>query len=482
MNPINEYVTLKGQQKISVSEILRVTSFDVYQTDIHYDICSELARRRGSDLVEQRLLTNIYALKSNLARSATALSAYVLNANLPVVELCVNSKLLSLLSSEIKGTSVIKRWSRPEPDYVHKSHLILLLAKAAAHRFFRLISSRPVADDVLVRGWVEVTSKMYENEMRRGVVLIYPFALNIFRQLKFIAYCKKNKLRYQLAGIPYPVIKIIKQFLARVPSDRILMQAEIVANRAHAKELSSRKPAVVFTSDEYETGAFLLYEELVASGVHIVNTAHGVGQYCPYICYTEFRVISDSQSGFYRERNPSIKYDVMPISERQIPGIDSYQLSKDKPLAFVLVHQPFEASALYAEDDAMRSLDNVLFDQSNLLSVRYFIKLHPNYRRGIFRRNNRDFKGDLIHEWKDLNSFRLIFITVNSTVFFDVRGLGPILVYGGATFDPSLYFPKPYLCIDEFNASEVLDSLISVESWNLASALHALKIVPAHDT
>lgn len=482
MKPQNEYIVLKDGRKISLPEIVRLSSFDIYQTSLHYNICIGLSRLRGSDLVEQRLLTNLYALKSHLVRSATALSAYVVNANSPVAELCVSSKLLSLLSPDIKGGSIIRRWHGPEPEYLNKSQVVLLLAKAVIHRLFRLIPSRTIASDVLVRGWVEVTSKMYENEMRQGVVLIYPFALNLVRQLKFIVFCSKKNIRYQFSGIPYSITKIITQLAAGVSTDKILLNAEIFANRKHSDELLRRKPTIIFTSDEFETGAFLLYEKLVTSGVCVVNTAHGVGQYCPYICYTEFRAISDSQSRFYEERNPLIKYSVMLTSKRRIPGMDLYNLSIGKPLAFVLVHQPFEASALYAEGDALRNLDDALFGASKALSVHYFVKLHPNYGDGIFRRNRSDFKGSPVYEWKNLNLFRLIFVTVNSTVFFDVRGLGPMLVYDGATFDPSLYFPKPYLSIDESNVSAVLKNLISIESWTHASAVHAGEAFKAHRT
>ena len=483
MKTKDEYILLKDGRKILLSDILRASPFDLYQTSLHYDICMELSKRRTTAVVEQQLLTNLYALKSRLVRSATALSVYISNCDSRVVEFCVSSKLLALLNPTLTKDSIIRDWRGKEPDYLDKSQGVLLLVKAIVHRVFRLMPRMPrrrVAHDVLVRGWVEVTSKMYENEVRQGIVLIYPFALNFLRQLKFVAWCSREKICFEFSGLPYSITKIAMQLVSGVPCDQILLNAERTANRQHGQELLRRKPKVIFTSDEFETGAFLLYERLVAAGVRVVNTAHGVGQYCPNICYSEFRVISDSQSRFYRVRNPLVKYSLLPTSNLRIDGVDHYKISRKKPLALVLVHQPFEASALHAEDNAMRFLDETLFAASRKYSVNYFVKMHPNHRTEIFRPNRSELKGQAVYEWRDLNKFRLIFVTVNSSVVLDVRGLGPVLVYAGASFYPSLYFPEPLLSINESNAESVLEWLMSAENWAHASAVHAGEAISAY--
>lgn len=476
----NQYIVLKNGKKIKISEILRLSSFDLYQTSLHYDICLGLSKRRASDMVEQRFLMNLYALKSSLVRSATALTAYIYNSNSPVAEFFICSKLLSILNPELTKDVIVHDWHGREPGYLNKSQGLLLLAKAVAHKLFRLmtqISQRRNGGEFLVRGWVEVTPKMYETEVRCGTVLIYPFALNLIRQVKFIAWCSKEKINYELAGLPYSITKIAAQLAVGVSCDLILLDAEKNANRLHGEELLLRQPKAIFTSDEFETAAFLLYEELLASGVRVVNTAHGVGQYCPHICYSEFRVISDSQGRFYKERNPLIKYSLLPASNSRIAGIDQYEMSLEKPLAFVLVHQPFAESGLIAEDIAMRNLDDALLAMSQKLSITYFVKMHPNSNTRFFRMHRNKLKGQAIYDWSDLNKFRLIFVTVNSSVALDVRGLGPALVYAGTSFEPSLYFPEPILCIDESTAESVLESLMSVENWARASAVHAGEMI-----
>jgi hypothetical protein len=480
MNLKNQYILLIDGEKIFLSEVLRLSSFDLYQTSLHFDVSQKLAKYCATDIVEQRLLTNLFALKSSLARSATALTAYIENSHLAVAEFCISSKLLSLLNPKLTKNSIVHDWSGKEPEYIDLSHGILLLLKAIAHNFFRLlsrVSRRHGARDILVRAWVEVTPKMYQNEVCQGIVLIYPFALNFKRQLKFIIWCSKCAIRYEFSGLPYSISKIFVQLVKKIPCYQILLSAEKNANLQHCEELLKQGPKSIFTSDEFEIGAFLLYEKLVATGVSVVNTAHGVGQYCPYICYSEFRVISNYQSLFYRERNSSVKYSLLPPSNLRVAGIDRYELSLSKPLAFVLVHQPFKESGLTAEDFAMNYLDETLCDVSRELSVNYFIKMHPNYSDGVFWKRKSIFKGQAVYKWSDVNDFRLVFITVNSSVVLDVRGLGPALVYAGATFAPSLYFPEPIFSINKSNAELVLKSLISIENWVQASSLHAGEMV-----
>jgi hypothetical protein len=303
--------------------------------------------------------------------------------------------------------------------------------------------------------------------------LIYPFALNWLRQAKFVYWCSKSSISYRLAGLPYSMTKIIFQLTTGLPCDLVCMNAEKYASLLHGEELLRMRPNVIFTSDEFEISSFCLYEKLLNVGVRVINTAHGVGQYSPNICYSEFRVISGSQMDFYRNRNPSISYVLLPISNSRLSGLDRYDMSVEKPLALVLVHQPFEESGLIAEDLAMRRMDEVLYSWSRKSLITYFVKMHPNFKAGLFGCSNNRLKGRIILNWNELSSYRLIFFTINSSVVLDARGLGPALVYDGPTFKPSLYFPEPIRYVNELTAEAILNNLIPIENWIGASVLHA---------
>jgi hypothetical protein len=137
----------------------------------------------------------------------------------------------------------------------------------------------------------------------------------------------------------------------------------------------------------------------------------------------------------------------------------------------VLIHQPFEASALKAEEAVQWVLDAELARLAHVLSLKYLIKMHPNSRK---QRNRVAFQGEAIYDWAILDEFRPIFVTINSTVFFDARGVAPVLVFDGPTFEPSLYFTPPIMTLNLQNAELVLRSLLSEDAWQQAAAFHAL--------
>lgn len=468
-----EHVVRADGVCVALDDIARETSFDLYQTDLHYQICRTLARQRGNDDVSRKVLENLYALKSDVARRATALVTYVDTSAVAIASIRVSPAVRSMLPPRWAERFHFENWDGPAGPYVAWNHVALLLAKAVLHRLFRLLMRKSDEAALIVRAWVEVTAAMYPAEIRSGRVLIYPFALNVRRQLKFVRWCHAERLNLSLAGLPYPLGSILADIMCRKPNDQILASAEIKANARHALELLGLAPRQLFTSDEFETASFVLYDSLVSSGVEVINTAHGVGNYCPNIVYSEFRVVTPSQQAFYSARHPSIRYTPLPTAHRQIKGLPHYQQARGKPVALVLVHQPFESSPLKAEESAQWALDNELQRIALTRCVEYRVKMHPNYhgpRDGV---GSRSLQGPPVFAWSDLSVFRPIFVTINSTVFFDCRGIGPMLVYAGLTFRPNLYFPEPFMPITLSDAEHVVSQLLPEDAWERAAAFHA---------
>jgi hypothetical protein len=469
--PNESRLVLIDGSEVSVAEIVRNCSFDLYQTELHYSICQKLAERRSDVVTEQKLLVNIYALKSGLVRTATAVALYVKSNRVTVKTAFLDEQIGELLEESLPGITIVKILEHRQP-YIERKYFLLFLAKAVAHRIFRLIH-RPQASEILVRAWVEVTEKMYPKEVRSGTLLIYPFALGLKRQIRFIHWCNSNGIRWRFCGLPYPLLSILWGWVSGQPYDRIVSRAELQANDAHGDELVRMRAQEIYTSDEFECGSFAMYEKAVESGIRVVNTAHGVGQYCPYVCYTEFRALSEFQASFYKSRNPGITYSVMSKKKMMSNGLGGYAESSENEVALVLIHQPFEETGLPAEQDAQLWLDSALAEMRLSLGVRYFIKMHPNNRARAGSAEGVQFRGESCYSWRDLNVFRPIFITVNSSAFFDVKGAGVILVYEAPTFMPELYFPEPFLRVGKATLREVISAHIPAENWTAAAAQHA---------
>ncbi len=457
-----------------MNDILRDTSFDLYQTDLHYEICRALAHRRSDDPVVRKVLENLFALKSNPARKATALVAYVQRAAVPVQALCLNPGVREVLPQGWSQGVRFEPWAGAAEPLIGWNHVGLLLAKALLHRLFRLFARRDKRRDTLVRAWVEVSAAMYPAEVREGLVLVYPFALNVMRQVRFLRWCRREGIRATLEGMPYSLPTIVAGLLRRQPNDLLLAEAEIRASAHHAQELLARCPRRLMTSDEFETASLVLHQPLLAAGVQVLNTAHGVGNYCPHIAYTEFRVLTPSQSNFYVKRNPDIRYEPLATVKRHIKGLSPYTSKRGKPLAIVLIHQPFEVSPLKAEEAVQWALDAELARLAQVLCLPYLIKMHPNSRNPRSGLVSRTFKGQELQDWAPLDGFRPIFVTINSTVFLDARGVAPVLAFAGPTFEPSLYFTPPIMTLTLQNAETVLRSLLTEDAWEQAAAFHAL--------
>jgi hypothetical protein len=482
-NTHTEFLITVDGRKVVIDEIMSTTSFDLYQTAEHYQICHSMAALRTDDPVVQQVLMNLFALKSHTARKATALSAFLRRAEITVASMCINPSVKAALPIELTKSIQLIEWDGTAEKLIAWNHIGLLLAKAVLHQLFRCLPTNVPHRPNLVRAWVDVSAKLYPEEIKNGLVLIYPFALNMLRQWRFISWCRKEGVHFRLAGMPYKIFRILFDIVIGRPNDLILAHAEIVANERHACELQDFSPQHIFTSDEFETGSFLLYRSLIKSGVKVVNTAHGIGNYCPNIAYTEFRVITSSQSDFYVQRNHNIHYKLLSNEGRVPRGLSHYTLSKGNPAAIILIHQSFELTQQIAEECVQLQIDAELERVSQVLGIKYIIKMHPNTRKVHSESEQVDFKGELVYEWSVLADFRPIFVTINSTAFLDVRGAGPALAFAGTTFDPSLYFGPSIMTFTLQNAESILKFFLQEDIWMKAASYHAKdsSVSPLHD-
>lgn len=468
-----EYILHSDGSFLALDDIIISSSFDLYQTAAHYEICHSIAQRRSADPTIQKVLENLYALKSNTVRKITALVAYLNRTEVPVSRLCVNPTVREMLPKHLTEGIQFTPWVGSAESLIGWNHVGLLLAKAVLHRLFRWLPSTGNYESTFVRAWVDSSASLYPSEIRQGTVLVYPFALNLIRQLQFLKWCRREGIKFRLIGLPYSPLKILVDIVARRPNDLILAYAEIAANKRHSKELLDLAPSRLLTSDEFETASIVLYQSLLTAGIEVINTAHGVGNYCPNIAYSEFRVITKAQRDFYMERNPNIRYTLVNSKIRRPKGLLPYAESIGKPVILVLIHQSFEVSPLRAEEFVQFQLDSELARLSKLFGVKYLIKIHPNSHNSRTVRGQRSFQGESIRDWSELVAFRPIFITINSTVFLDVRGVAPVLAFAGPTFDPFLYFTPPIMTFTLQDLESVLRGLLQEDVWLKAAAYYA---------
>ncbi|MEI8358389.1 MAG: hypothetical protein WCH13_07880, partial [Deltaproteobacteria bacterium] len=88
--------------------------------------------------------------------------------------------------------------------------------------------------------------------------------------------------------------------------------------------------------DEYEVGAVAAGARLRQGGAAYVNTAHGIGLYCPQVAYTRFDYLNDYQAAFYRRMGNPMALNKREKMNSRLP-FERNELEQADPLALVYV-------------------------------------------------------------------------------------------------------------------------------------------------
>lgn len=455
-----ERVELNDGSFISIVGLRERYSQDLYQSELFFNLCESLVQNRlvESEL-EVKVMVNLYALKSVRARDACALLYCLRACQDQISRIFVFDDIARLLSEHyplLKNVEIVGRYSG---SYVPAKYLLSCFSKVLAHKLFRLFSSPLVPSGRLVRGWVEVTEVMYRSKLSGSSLKIYPFAFGITRQLRFLYRCKAAKYDVSLAGLPYSLLAFLQALLSLKRRDEALVLLELNAYAAYSDELIRGGVKEVYTSDEFEIAGVVLYEALRQAGVKAINTAHGVGLYCPYVDYSEFFGFTKHQAEFYTRRCPGLNALTRSHSNSALCAVEAAG-SDELPPAIVLIDQNFEDFGCMSEADALRSTKSLLINYSEDRRVHFFVKVHPNSRAS----SAAWVMGKAVTDWGVVKDYRPVFITINSTALFDVQGSGPVLVYGGEGFFPEIYFGSDVVKYTLQSLFSQLDKLMHVQS------------------
>lgn len=456
-------VNLHDGRSISAKTLVRQFSADLYQTDVHYAVAAMLARSISSDSTIEPILNNLFSLKSNLVRQITATAYFVDNNSNQVADISY-PRDLELIFNELLGDFRQLVVERGPSVLVSAVTVRTVIVKAILHRIFRLFSRRYARGRSVIRSWVEVSSSMFHAEARNSQFRVFPFPLSASRQWHFIMSLRRSASDWSLDGLPYSFRNILLLALASREGRAVaIAKLEHDAFSQYANELILGGVSTLYTSDEFEIGALVAGKSLSAANVPHVNSAHGVGLYCPKVAYGTFRYLTASQADFYRKHNPEMRLEarqagaVLESSRRALPD--------DKaPLSIVYIHQNFgagqEAEAA-AQDQIIRAIASAL-PQFNASGV---LKLHPNSLAEAerFRSENPDFS--VMSDWDGLAGVRCIFVTINSTAYYEAIKVGPVLVYDGDSFFPSLYLDGNLLRFDLNSISARIEDLMPYAAW-----------------
>jgi len=432
-----EYVLLEDGRRFSLDELRSRYSLSIFQVEHFYAVCEFMAAREALSPIEHKALVNLYALKSSRIRNLAALAYFLQTEADSCKRVAVHEDGIEILQAFVPEQSHERVSLGPwRASYITRPTVLFIVFKVVLHRLFRLFDRASGPSRSMVRGWVDVTASMYGQEMADSRVRLYPFPYGVLRQWRFLRDCRRRGLDVALSGLPYGALKVLRMLLSWQPSARLVVAAEVQAYQRYASELLAQGVKRVYTSDEFEIAAVALYQTLLAQGVSVVNTAHGVGFYAPYVAYSEFRGVNFAQADFYRLRCPSLQPKVRAGKNTRL-GLGTVDEVRELPPSIVLIDQNFADFHCMAEAQALSRIRESLERLSVDCAVPLFVKVHPNSKDEQFERPGQAI---LARTWEMLAGFRPIFVTVNSTAWYDVQGYGPVLVCDERSFFPEIYF------------------------------------------
>lgn len=462
-----ERCLLADGSSVLIADIKCKLALSVFQTDLFYQICEFLARLHELDRLEHKVLVNLYALKSSRVKDIAALIYYVNEHRSDVIEIHALDDTIAVLRSLVAGERIVFQSIGEAPSsYIEKSFRLSIAMKIILNRLFRLVPTRVQISQSIVRGWVDVTEAMYPEEVLTSSLLLYPFPYGIARQFRFFRSVRRRGGDVRLAGLPYSLLGLWRLLSGGRAIDVHIVDIETSAYQRYAQELIRRGVRRVHTSDEFEVGAVAMYEPLIEAGVTVLNTAHGVGLYSPYVAYSEFKGVNAAQSAFYQQRCIELKSGLRKGKNTTLP-LATADACRSLPPAIVLVDQNFLAFNCTAEADALLETQRILEAFCASAKVPLFIKVHPNSSPTELSSGS-----EQIRTWAAINGFRPIFVTVNSTAFYDVQGYGPILVCDEPSFLPENCFGSDLLVYRYATLPAIIEVLMSESAWWSAASKH----------
>jgi len=466
--------------EVSLDQLSGEVSASLFQTDHHYALCAQVARAQVADEGVYKVLHNLLALKSRVLMGLTALLSEPQLGLEPPRQVLLSRAVVGAVGDTLAARGIEVVTLTHDTPLLPRSVAVAFFLKAVLHRLYRLVARPLLAGVPMVRAWVDVTDVMYGQLYERAQVRVFPFSYGLGRQFVYVRSLGRRGVRWSFDGVPFGVSDAVAALLSPGNSRHLrLARAEWKAYDRFGRELLRAGVNELYSSDEFEVGAVAAGERLRQGGAAYVNTAHGIGLYCPQVAYTRFEYLNDYQAAFYRSLGNPMALRRRDKMNSRLP-FERQELEQADPLAVVYVHQNFEAYNLPSERAAQDRIMRALSPLARSLGVQAVLKLHPNTPAARFRA---DLPADVrvAGRWDELRGLRPVFLTIYSTAYYELSLVAPVLVYRAPTYSPQVYLDGEF---ETFDLSDLAERIASLKDRAIWAALadrqrQSLQGVPA---
>jgi hypothetical protein len=447
----NNTIKLSGGSIIGINELGKNSSLKTVILQKTFLVLCEFVAFKyynfNKDSDSYKTLINSLFLKSNKLRTIASIIEF--NKLYDIEEVNFDIDLTDFNHFFTSKHIVFFGKTNANQQWINKSELVYSILKWLANKLYSIIyffsgkQAEKNKSNTVIRSWVDDAEKIYKAEFKTSIILIYPFLLNPLRGLRYIRNCFKNYKYPVLVGIPYNFIDLIRIIFSKgVSFDGALIEFENKAMVKHANLFKDFN--IIYTSDEYMVNSHVLHSILMQQSKKVINKAHGIGFYSPYVNYDEMHMYNENQINHYRTKNKSISYFILKESI-----IDSYIFTTAKKPAIVFIdHGNLEQYNLFYESKLQHETILFLIDFCKKLEYPLYIKFSPQTSSTGIDAVLKKYKYTLICSNVEKLSLEnnILFVNLFSTAYYDFSKYGKVLFIETDIFKPALMFGNDIEC------------------------------------
>lgn len=438
------YVELDSGERLSLAELRQAVPYSCFWSDIHLEVCHRLASHRDLASHLRAVYINLLFTKSDRAKQLTAMIELVRLRKLrvrAVVSDFIEPDFADLLGNEVE----IQLRTPTAPNLVDFRWCRRYCLKTLVHRLFRLFRRRNIRAKNVVRAWVDTTDSAYPIKAKTATLLIHPFSASLARQRRYVRRCRREGRDFSLMGLPYRISDIFRIAIKPSKRDMVLVEGEMHAFREGARELLAMGVEHVDTTDDFLVAACEMYRELMEHGVTCVNTSHGIGVYCPYVCYSHFSFYNDQQKLFYQRKG---RFETHGFREIIPPeAVIRAEPGSDYEPVIVYLDGPWrQVGKLYEARLGDQAIERIK-TACGALGLPFAIKVHPNVSDGEVARVRTDHGVTVAREMSELPGRHPVFMILLSTAYYAFLLDGPIVFIEDDLLRPKEVFGDGAYCV-----------------------------------
>lgn len=326
---------------------------------------------------------------------------------------------------------------------------LVVLAKVLAHWSFHVLGRfadrrlRADALQVYRKGYVDDIELVFDVDQAAVVRAIYPFPINVRRQLRYLRHLHRSGRRFKLAGNPYVPGDVWRFVLKR--DVRSLVRLESRAQVRHARQVAALGVKTVQLSDEFDIGSLDFARALARFPVHVVNSAHGVGKYLPMHAYQEFHVLTLKQQQYYRAVRPC-QYPLrrLNVKPSTATGPAIGPVGPVRGIDLIVLSQSFGGPPGLIEENEALLVNGLVQGLAGLADLRLHYKPHPN-RNGP----TAPLGFELLTDLHRVNARAgTVFVSFYSTCQIDPSFIGRKILVRGHLIHPEIAFDDSEEIVD----------------------------------